>query len=266
MNEYILLGVTVTSTKSEVTKAYKKLAQIYHPDKSHDNGEKFKEIKIAYDKILKNLKNPAPKQPSTQQRDDDSIYTSWTETKNWSDYVHKPEEAVYIKVPVDFTELFGSTVNIPNTNYKVKVPYGILDGTRMYKVQCFTHSGVTAQFNLEFSLYDRTNFYYLKIVNGVKCLNCKMRITSGMAISGYEFNIKNINDKLSDVVVNASTKSMQVLEHYGLPGLGGSRGNLYIEWIIDVIALESERYDVIVALHKKTKSMLDMKTYNQHIK
>jgi DnaJ-class molecular chaperone len=49
---YDVLGVSKTATAEEITKAYRKLAQKYHPDKNpgdKEAEEKFKEIQNAYD-------------------------------------------------------------------------------------------------------------------------------------------------------------------------------------------------------------------------
>ncbi len=45
---YEILGVTKNAPKEEIKKAYRKLAQKHHPDKSGGNEEKFKEINEAY--------------------------------------------------------------------------------------------------------------------------------------------------------------------------------------------------------------------------
>lgn len=55
---YSLLGVSKTASQSEIKKAYRKLAQKYHPDANPGNKEaeeKFKELSHAYD-ILSNTK------------------------------------------------------------------------------------------------------------------------------------------------------------------------------------------------------------------
>ncbi|CAH8449809.1 unnamed protein product [Dicrocoelium dendriticum] len=48
---YDILGVSPNATPEEIKKAYRKLALQHHPDKSKDNGEKFKEISQAFEVI-----------------------------------------------------------------------------------------------------------------------------------------------------------------------------------------------------------------------
>lgn len=48
-NYYDILGVSKESSPDEIKRAYRKLANQYHPDKNPEGGEKFKEISAAYD-------------------------------------------------------------------------------------------------------------------------------------------------------------------------------------------------------------------------
>jgi molecular chaperone DnaJ len=55
---YKILGVEKSSTDDDIKKAYRKLAQQYHPDKASGNEEKFKEINEAY-QVLSNKEKRA---------------------------------------------------------------------------------------------------------------------------------------------------------------------------------------------------------------
>jgi DnaJ like chaperone protein len=51
--EYELLGITTAATDDEVKSAFRKLAAEHHPDRAKDNGEKFREVKEAYESLKK---------------------------------------------------------------------------------------------------------------------------------------------------------------------------------------------------------------------
>lgn len=52
-HEYALLGITPAATDDEVKSAFRKLAAEHHPDRARDNGEKFREVKDAYEALKK---------------------------------------------------------------------------------------------------------------------------------------------------------------------------------------------------------------------
>jgi len=265
MNEYQILGVTAQSSKAEVKKAYKRLAQIHHPDKSNDNGEKFKEVKAAYDLILKEWKIRHKRKLKVEPTPDPEPESPvW----DWKDFTKKPDiNAVFHQVNVNFSELFGSTVRIPNSIYYVKVPYGVQDGTRQSRVQCKTLNGQHFDyFNIEYRLFDPTGFYSTKMIDGVKCLYCQLSITSGMALAEYEIPIRNIHPDLPTLLFKASNRRRHMIPHFGLPGLAGLRGSLCIDLSIEFKSLDEEIYPVLIALQEKLTKMLGDKTYSQHIK
>lgn len=69
MNHYETLGLKPGASQDEIKKAYRKLAQKYHPDKGGDEA-KFKEIKTAYEY----LSNPNAKQPEEEYHDFTSFH------------------------------------------------------------------------------------------------------------------------------------------------------------------------------------------------
>ena len=52
---YEVLGVSKDATDKEIKSAFRRLAKEYHPDlnKAPDAAEKFKEVQMAYDQIMK---------------------------------------------------------------------------------------------------------------------------------------------------------------------------------------------------------------------
>lgn len=265
MNAYLILGVTSSSTKAEVKKAYKRLAQVHHPDKSKDNGEKFKEIKAAYDQLIREwtVKRPRRPKPEPTYHEPEPAPT-W----DWKDFTKQPEVNLrYHQVNVSFSELFGSTVRVPNSMYYVKVPYGVQDGTKQTRVECKSLNGQHIDyFNLEYRIIDPTGFYSMKMINGVKCLYCQLSITSGMALAEYEIPIRNIHPDLPTLLFKASNRRRHMIPHFGLPGLAGLRGDLCIDLNVEFKSLDEEIYPVLIALQEKLTRMLGDKTYSQHIK
>jgi DnaJ-class molecular chaperone len=53
LEDFLILGLSPKSNQTEVKKAYKKLANIYHPDKDTGDIEMFKKISTAYRNIIK---------------------------------------------------------------------------------------------------------------------------------------------------------------------------------------------------------------------
>jgi len=55
INYYHVLGVSITSTSAEIKQSFRRLAVKYHPDrnkKDKDSGDKFKEIRRAYEVLI----------------------------------------------------------------------------------------------------------------------------------------------------------------------------------------------------------------------
>lgn len=59
INYYGILGVSPTSSIKEIKAAYKKLAQMYHPDKEDGNSEKYVEVQKAYEILKDTIKRAA---------------------------------------------------------------------------------------------------------------------------------------------------------------------------------------------------------------
>ena len=256
MNEKLaILGVSRTSTKAEVKQAYKRLAQQHHPDRSHDNGEKFKQVKAAYDFILKNWDqlHGASSSTSSPPRPDP---TAWNKPK-YNQYGGAVQEVHKIKV--DFTQIFGNTViKIPNTMFYFKVPYGVTNGSKSKVLARTFDNAQQAYFDVEHLIADPTGFYSTKVINGVVCLYCKVPVTIGMVQSGFNLSIRNINTAMSDIQLTLTTDKLIKVEGCGLPNKDG-RGDLYVEPVIEIAPLEDEIFPVLVKLQKKIDELVAQK-------
>jgi DnaJ-class molecular chaperone len=68
MDPYQILGVARSATNEEIKKAYRKLAQQYHPDKPGGNAEQFKEINSAYKSLMDGTASNDTPQPGFRWR------------------------------------------------------------------------------------------------------------------------------------------------------------------------------------------------------
>jgi DnaJ-class molecular chaperone len=262
MNYYEILGVTEWSTVADVKRAYRKLAQQHHPDKTHDNGEKFKLIKEAYDAIRARGPSKRPKQEAKPESKPEP-----TSNYTWQDFAQPKAQYSTLVVPVDFSDLFGTTIRIKGTPYQIRVPYGVQDGEKQNNVRVETPGGQHYEYyNIVYQVRDSTGFYFTKMIDGVNTLCCKINLTSGMVLAEYEISLRNINPNLENFTIKASNRNFQRVQHVGLPGSRVSRGDLIVEQNVELKSLDNEIYPVLVALNDKVKEVLQGKTYSQHIK
>ena len=156
MNDpYQTLGVSRTATEDEISKAYKKLAMMYHPDRNPGDKsaeERFKEINAARDAI----KNGEPEAPSrgfdagvwrfnfghgSGFGNLDEILAALHAQHN-----HRNRD-ITVECRISLEDAFqGSevTVNVHTQNdirnISVKIPAGIEDGNRIKVAQAGEHS------------------------------------------------------------------------------------------------------------------------------
>lgn len=128
---YEVLGVDKKASADDIKKAYRKLAQKFHPDKNAGDKEaevKFKEIQAAYE----TLSDPNKR----RQNDNPQAHGQFTDMNSMFRAMHEHMQANMvpeIRTTVPIIEAFkGFTMNV-NINGKldtVKIPAGVPNGVR----------------------------------------------------------------------------------------------------------------------------------------
>lgn len=96
-NYYSTLGVTGNASTSEIKKAYKALALIWHPDKNPDNcklaNRKFKEISDAYGVLSDDEKRKVyNRQYRTNDVNNHQTLKQWIWNQNYQPYCQRRNE------------------------------------------------------------------------------------------------------------------------------------------------------------------------------
>lgn len=121
---HIILGISPHADKNEVKQAYRQLAKKYHPDlydgdKAYAN-EKFKEIKIAYEKMLDFAPDAKPGEPNSKRvRIYRVVKAHWNEQLKIYEISIEVPEPVARENPIIHVMAQGTT---GTTNFKVELP------------------------------------------------------------------------------------------------------------------------------------------------
>jgi len=255
LNPYEVLGLSDACDPAEVKKAYRRLAQRFHPDKSKhpEAADKFKLIKEAYDYIRTGKSStgaftnrPSPKPPPPPP-------DPW----GWTPPPKPSYSAAKVCVKVKFTEIFGgSRVNIPGTPYFIIVPNSVQHGSsHRLLAETINHSH-QLYYDVLFSLHDPTGFHQIKDFRGKDVLYSKVEVSAADLLSGVTLYLRNINPNLSDVPVKLSKNVVTEVPEAGLPLPNGRRGIYYVEPIVKFNSLDDERFDTLIALRDKINETL----------
>lgn len=266
MNNYEILGVGEASSLTEIKKAYKKLAQQFHPDKTRDNGEKFKQIKFAYDSIVKerSTRSQESKKAAHKKSPSPSDF-SW---KNFTGRANtQGEQTSYVHhVELELSQIFGnSLVKLAGTNFYVSVP-ALVKNHVPYQLRARTLDNANfLNTTVTFNISDFDGFYTINNLDGERCLWCQVNLTIAAMLAETKITLRNPNPNLNDIIIKASvsTKIIKV-PFQGLPGVK-IRGNLYVEQVIDLKSLSEEIYPTLIELKMKIDELIDSKEYKQHI-
>lgn len=262
MNAYQVLGVDEGASAAIIKKAYRKLAQKFHPDRnaSSDAEAKFKLIKEAYEFLTTGVsgsglfgKRETPKPPPSKPPESDVVWPTGYRANN----VPKA------KVVVSFSDAFnGVTANIPGTPYKVFVMPGTLPGHRDRRL-VKPSSRDALYFDIEYDVIDPSGFYKFMLIDGAFRFCCHLEMTTGQLLSSFEHALQNIDPNGPPVTF---TVPLEYGRHHIVPRAGPRVGinrhermDLYVIPVVRTIPLEKEVYPVLEALNTRVQHAL--KTY-----
>jgi hypothetical protein len=239
MNPYLVLGLAEFSSESDVKKAYRKLAQRYHPDrnKALDAEAKFKDAKAAYELIVsgkwlarKTIVEPAPH------------------------YYQPPNVTQCVTIRATFKDTFvGSVLQVPGTPFVVKPPYGCHPNYRaMTEVR--GHDGIGQDiFDITWDIYDPSDFYFVEMSPTTRRprLACKIKVSAAQLIAESEVSIPNLNPNMGALSFKLEAGvSSKIVLCAGLQ-IGKVRDSLAVYQELIFKPLDKERYDVLLDLKAK---------------
>jgi hypothetical protein len=269
MNPYAVLGLVKGASKDEIKRAYRKLAQKYHPDRNKEaNAERtFVLIKEAYDFLVSGKSNsgvfeelkpapkpkPKPKPKPTAPPEKEYVWQTGYGAKN----VDK------VELLVTFSEAFtGAHIKVPNSPFTTYVRPGVQHGHKERRL-LRSQAGFEAYMDIEFKLYDPIGFYKLQAVDGIIRFCCHLEMTSGQVLSGFTHALKNVNPTDGPVMLTVPPdhgKSIRV-PNAGLKlDEAGRRCDLYVIPVVRFTPIEKEIQPVLVALGRRVQEAL--KAYN----
>lgn len=267
MNAYEVLGLAPGASKAQAKLAYRKLANLYHPDRNPapEASDKFKLVKEAYEFItkgtsstkafVKKTKSKAPK-PAPEPKPDNPDATVWATG-------YGAKSVAYSQVLLTFGEAFtGTRVKIKNTPFVVHTPPGVQHGFKERRLCENPHGGPPSYFDLEYFLYDPLGFYKLQEISGQIRFCCHLEMTAGQLISGFEHSFKSVNPNAGQItiVIPSNFNHHVVIPRAGMRlGASGHQSDLYVIPVVKMIPIEKEIYPVLKALDQKVKEAI--KTY-----
>lgn len=269
-----ILGVLEGATEAEIKKAYRKLASAFHPDKNIGKSEseiqrkkeKFQEVQSAYDGLMEGRYGPEPsgfgshdisKEVEEMMRRwgaqahgfGSQVYTSTTEQSPVTQTIEVPIEKM----------LQGGIVNI-TTMVPIQSGRGILQFVKkMWTINLKTdtpvgHKYVMKENGKETTLIIMPADSPAYISQGIDILMEK-DIDLFDALLGGSINIKHPSGASLKVRVPAGVTNESAIRVLGkgLLDTRGLRGNLYIQAIVKIPALDKKEVKILQEAVKKMR-------------
>ena len=259
-NYYEVLGVEKNASKDDIKKAYRKLAQKYHPDRNPDDDAKtkFQEISKAYQTLSDEEKraaydNPAPEGFTFRTSNmgggrgmEDQIRRMMDEMMGRQTYGSRQQYQM-ANVHITLEEAFtGTTRTLNDTPFNI--PAGVRNGTQLLlkdpqigDIIIVINIGRHAKFRV--SQDD---------------LLTAIKIDAIEAMLGVECNVTNIDGKIIKVKIPAGIQHGKLVRVAGKgmpnPEIQGQRGDLLVQVAIGIPndLTDEEKEAILKVRHRKS--------------
>lgn len=270
MNAFLILEIKENSSKAEIKKAYRRLANKYHPDKEGGSLEQFKLVKEAYEFLIKGISSTKafvkePKKPRAKTVDPQQDPEPYS-----FNYKYEPIPFISLSIPLAHSFL-GGDVRIPNTNYYFSLKPGTEHGSQERITATTFDNFNKAVWDIKFQLFDIKKRFEIVYADGDFRLNYKLKVSIAMLLAERPIEIPNPNDSQESIFINLPLQdhiikktqkqsfSINQDKWFKILGAGlykdGIRDPLYIEPEIIFSPLSSENPNVIFALRDKVNKM-----------
>ena len=252
---YEILGVAKDAEKADIKKAYRKLAQKYHPDRNQDEGaeDKFKEVKRAYETLhdpetRNEYDNPQPEGYTFRTSNmggqgglDDLVRQMAEEIRQRGGGFNRQQQYPMANVNISLEEAFTGTTRTLDGNI-FNIPAGVRSGN-----QLFINGFIIIVRVLRHHKFQRSH----------DDIATAVQISAVEAMVGIECRITNIDGKIIKVKIPAGIQHGKLVRAAGVgmpnPELN-KRGDLLVQVAISTPAnLTDEEIESIMKVqHRKT--------------
>ena len=229
-NYYEVLGVAKDASKNDIKKAYRKLAQKYHPDRNKEpNAEdKFKEISKAYDTLYDDKKraaydNPQPEGYAFRTSNMggpgglDEILRAMAEEMMGRRTYGQRQSYTMANVTISLEEAYEGTVRTLNGK-PFNIPAGVRTGNQLLVDDIIIVINIARHSKFKRSQDD---------------LLTAVQIDAIEAMLGIECNLTNIDGKIIKVKIPAGIQNGKLVRVAGKgmpnPEIPGQRGDLLVQ-------------------------------------
>lgn len=226
---YKILGIEKSATKEEIKKAYRKLAQEFHPDKASTEqkelyGEKFKEISSAYS----TLEDPEKRAIYDKYGTNIPNQTHWQSNDPFSDFFsnigfsfggnrQQRQNDILIELEIELEDVALETEKSISFD-QVTICHSC-DGVGGHGTKCSRCQG--------YGKVNSRNGFFSFVQDCNQCRGKGINITSQCKLcsgNGYQQNHKTVNVKIPIGIENGQTFQIKGLGHQ--TAMSGQRGNV----------------------------------------